>query len=134
MGLKLLKEAIAKAAEEVLGLCEVYVFGSVVEGRAIGGSDVDVLIIADRYQGICMHAGVCWSGFDFVVPEFNGWFKYKSMVEPLKLAMERGEIKYELHREVIGPYRFSSFFSVNYNVATFGRGYEVTFKIQTLTP
>jgi len=48
------------------------------------------------------------------------------MVEPLKLAMERGEIKYELHRELIGPYRFNNFFSVNYNVATFGRGYEVT--------
>jgi hypothetical protein len=48
------------------------------------------------------------------------------MVEPLKLAMERGEIKYELHREVVGPYKFGSFFSVNYNVATFGRGYEVT--------
>jgi hypothetical protein len=64
--------------------------------------------------------------FNFIVPEFNDWFKYKGMVEPLKLAMERGEIKYELHREVIGPYMFSNFFSVNYNVATFGRGYEVT--------
>jgi hypothetical protein len=64
--------------------------------------------------------------FNFIVPEFNDWFKYKGMVEPLKLAMERGEIKYELHREVIGPYRFNSFFSVNYNVATLGRGYEVT--------
>jgi len=64
--------------------------------------------------------------FNFIVPEFNDWFKYKGMVEPLKLAMERGEIKYELHREIIGPYRFNGFFSVNYNVATFGRGYEVT--------
>lgn len=64
--------------------------------------------------------------FNFVVPEFNDWFKYKGMVEPLKLAMERGEIKYELHRELIGPYKFNNFFSVNYNVATFGRGYEVT--------
>jgi len=64
--------------------------------------------------------------FNFIVPEFNDWFKYKGMVEPLKLAMERGEIKYEMHREVIGPYRFSSFFSVNYNVAMYGRGYEVT--------
>ena len=64
--------------------------------------------------------------FNFIVPEFNDWFKYKGMVEPLKLAMERGEIKYELHREAIGPYRFSNFFSVNYNVATSGRGYEVT--------
>ncbi|MEM2806377.1 MAG: hypothetical protein QXK86_05975 [Candidatus Bathyarchaeia archaeon] len=64
--------------------------------------------------------------FNFIVPEFNDWFKYKGMVEPLKLAMERGVIKYELHREVIGPYKFSGFFSVNYNVATFVRGYDVT--------
>jgi len=64
--------------------------------------------------------------FNFIVPEFNDWFKYKGMVEPLKLAMERGVIKYEMHREVIGPYRFNSFFSVNYNVSTYGRGYEVT--------
>jgi hypothetical protein len=64
--------------------------------------------------------------FNFVVSEFNDWFRYKGMVEPLKIAMERGIIKYELHREVIGPYKFSSFFSVNYNVTTFGRGYEVT--------
>ena len=72
--------------------------------------------------------GQAYSGrvFTFIVPEFNDWFKYKGMVEPLKLAMERGEIKYEMHREVIGPYRFSSFFSVNYNVAALGRGYEVT--------
>jgi len=64
--------------------------------------------------------------FNFIVPEFNDWFRYKGMVEPLKLAMERGVIKHELHREVIGPYRFHSFFSVNYNVTTFGRSYEVT--------
>lgn len=64
--------------------------------------------------------------FNFIIPEFNDWFKYKGMVEPLKLAMERGFIKYELHREVIGPYKFSGFFCVNYNVATYGRGYEVT--------
>jgi hypothetical protein len=72
--------------------------------------------------------GQAYSGriFNFIVPEFNDWFKYKGMVEPLKLAMERGKIKYEMHREVVGPYRFDSFFSVNYNVAAFGRGYEVT--------
>ena len=64
--------------------------------------------------------------FNFIVPEFNDWFKYKGMVEPLKLAMERGEIKYETERETVGPYRFRGFFSVNYNVATIGKGYEVT--------
>ncbi len=75
-----------------------------------------------------IRVGQAYSGrvFNFIVPEFNDWFKYKGMVEPLKLAMERGEIKYEMHREVVGPYRFNSFFSVNYNVAAFGRGYEVT--------
>lgn len=41
-------EAIARAAGKVLDLCEVYVFGSVVEGRVTGGSDVDVLIVAQR--------------------------------------------------------------------------------------
>lgn len=66
--------------------------------------------------------------FNFIVPEFNDWFKYKGMVEPLKLAMERGEIKYETFREVIGPYRFNSFLSVNYNVDTLSKGYEVTIK------
>jgi hypothetical protein len=64
--------------------------------------------------------------FNFIVPEFNDWFKYKGMVEPLKLAMERGEIKYETEKETVGPYRFRGFFSVNYNVATMGKGYEVT--------
>ncbi len=40
-------EAIARAANEVLGPCSVYVFGSVAEGLAVGGSDVDILIVAD---------------------------------------------------------------------------------------
>jgi len=64
--------------------------------------------------------------FNFIVPEFNDFFRYKGMVEPLKIAMEQGEIKYETYNEVIGPYRFTSFFSVNYNVAVHKRGYEVT--------
>jgi len=64
--------------------------------------------------------------FNFIVPEFNDFFRYKGMVEPLKIAMEQGEIKYETHNEVIGPYRFTSFFSVNYNVSVQKRGYEVT--------
>ncbi len=64
--------------------------------------------------------------YNFIVPEFNDWFRYSGMVDVLKIAMERGEIKHELHREVIGPYRFDSFFSVNYNTAVMGKGYEVT--------
>jgi len=75
-----------------------------------------------------LRIGQAYAGrtFNFIVPEFNDFFKYKGMVEPLKLAMEQGEIKYETHREVIGPYRFACFFSVNYNVSVYGRGYEVT--------
>ena len=64
--------------------------------------------------------------FNFIVPEFNDWFRYSGMVDVLKIAMERGEIKHELHREVIGPYRFDSFFTVNYNTAVMGQGYSVT--------
>jgi hypothetical protein len=64
--------------------------------------------------------------YNFIVPEFNDWFRYSGMVDVLKIAMERGEIKHELHREIIGPYRFNSFFSVNYNTQVMGRGYAVT--------
>jgi len=41
-------ERIAEAAEEILGPCEAYVFGSTVKGTATGASDVDILIISDR--------------------------------------------------------------------------------------
>ncbi len=34
-----------------LGEVEVYVFGSVAEGRWHGGSDVDVLVVSDRVPG-----------------------------------------------------------------------------------
>jgi len=64
--------------------------------------------------------------FNFIVTEFNDWFKYKGMVEPLKLAMERGIIRYETKTYTVGPYRFTSFFSVNYNTEVRERGYEVT--------
>ncbi|MEM1585856.1 MAG: hypothetical protein QXX99_01305 [Candidatus Bathyarchaeia archaeon] len=64
--------------------------------------------------------------FNFIIPEFNDFFRYKGMVEPLKIAMEQGEIKYETQREVIGPYKFTSFFTVNYNVEVRKRGYNVT--------
>ena len=39
---------IAEAVEEVVPEAEVYAFGSVVRGEAIGGSDVDILIIVDE--------------------------------------------------------------------------------------
>ncbi len=75
--------------------------------------------IGEAYQG---------KRFNFIVPEFNDWFKYKGMVEPLKLAMERGIIRYETKSYNVGPYKFSSFFSVNYNTKIKEKGYEVTIK------
>jgi len=104
----------------ILGRLEAKVFPHGIPGRnryAGGMTPARFIRIGQAYANRV---------FNFIVPEFNDWFRYKGMVEPLKLAMERGEIKYELHREVIGPYKFNNFFSVNYNVATFGRGYEVT--------
>ncbi|MHC1605588.1 MAG: hypothetical protein ACXQTP_06450, partial [Candidatus Methanofastidiosia archaeon] len=73
--------------------------------------------IGEAYQG---------RKFNFIIPEFNDWFKYKGMVEPLKLAMEQKDIKYEIKSEVVGPYNFGSFFSVNYNTQIMSRGYRVT--------
>jgi len=64
--------------------------------------------------------------FNFIVTEFNDWFKHGGMVEPLKLAMERGVIRYETKTYTVGPYRFTSFFSVNYNTEVKERGYKVT--------
>ncbi len=40
--------SIKKACEEILGECEIYVFGSVIEGKFTAGSDVDILIKAKR--------------------------------------------------------------------------------------
>lgn len=104
----------------ILGKLDAKVYPHGIPGRnryAGGMTPARFIRIGQAYVG---------RTFNFIIPEFNDWFRYKGMVEPLKLAMERGIIKYELHREVIGPYRFGGFFSVNYNVATFGRGYEVT--------
>lgn len=66
--------------------------------------------------------------FNFLVPEFNDWFKYPGMVENLKQALERKMLKYETVNETIGPYKFNSFFTVNYNTHVSERGYEVTIR------
>jgi hypothetical protein len=69
-----------------------------------------------------LRVGASYTGrtFNFIVPEFNDWFKYKGMVEPLKLVMEQREVKWETTLGTVGPYTFHSFFSVNYNVRTMG--------------
>jgi len=38
---------ILSAIRETLGDAKVYLFGSVVEGKVVGGSDVDIMIVAD---------------------------------------------------------------------------------------
>jgi len=69
-----------------------------------------------------LRVGQSYTGrtFNFIVPEFNDWFKYRGMVEPLKLVMEQREVKWETTFGTVGPYTFRSFFSVNYNVRTAG--------------
>jgi hypothetical protein len=69
-----------------------------------------------------LRVGAAYTGrtFNFIVPEFNDWFKYRGMVEPLKLVMEQREVKWETTFGTVGPYTFRSFFSVNYNVRSAG--------------
>ena len=69
-----------------------------------------------------LRVGAAYTGrtFNFIVPEFNDWFKYRGMVEPLKLVMEQREVKWETTLGTVGPYTFRSFFSVNYNVRAGG--------------
>ena len=69
-----------------------------------------------------LRVGASYAGrtFNFIVPEFNDWFKYRGMVEPLKLVMEQREVKWETTLGVVGRYTFRSFLSVNYNVRTAG--------------
>src|SRR3989344_6958793 len=66
--------------------------------------------------------------FNFIVPEFDDWFRYKGMTNTLKTALEGGLVEYETFRESIGPYNFSSFFSVNYNVKVTGESYDTLIK------
>jgi hypothetical protein len=87
--------------------------------RYCGGmTPANFIRIGEAYQG---------KRFNFVVTEFNDWFRYKGMVEPLKLALEQGRIRYETKVETIGPYQFSCFFSTNYNTeVSKNTGYRVT--------
>jgi len=87
--------------------------------RYCGGmTPANFIRIGEAYQG---------KRFNFVVTEFNDWFRYKGMVEPLKLALEQGKIRYETKVETIGPYQFSCFFSTNYNTqVSKDTGYRVT--------
>ena len=63
---------------------------------------------------------------DWIIPEFNDFFRYRGMVEKLKLIMEQREVGDETKNEVIKPYKVTSFFIVNYNTHTRENGWKVT--------
>lgn len=63
---------------------------------------------------------------DWVIPEFNDFFRYRGMVEKLKLVMEQREVSDETKKEVIKPYRVTSFFIVNYNTHVSGGRWKAT--------
>lgn len=109
------------------GTGKTFSIDDLVRGNPRSGVPAHGLPGRNRYCGGItpaqfLRVGASYTGrtFNFVVPEFNDWFKYRGMVEPLKLVMEQREVKWETTFGTVGPYTFRSFFSVNYNVRTAG--------------
>jgi hypothetical protein len=109
------------------GTGKTFSIDDLVRGNPRSGVPAHGLPGRNRYCGGItpvqfLRVGAAYSGrtFNFIVPEFNDWFKYRGMVEPLKLVMEQREVKWETTLGTVGPYTFRSFFSVNYNVRTAG--------------
>ncbi len=109
------------------GTGKTFSIDDMVRGNPRSGVPAHGLPGRNRYCGGItpvqfLRVGASYAGrtFNFIVPEFNDWFKYRGMVEPLKLVMEQREVKWETTLGVVGPYTFRSFLSVNYNVRTAG--------------
>lgn len=109
------------------GTGKTFAIDDLVRGNPRTGVPAHGLPGRNRYCGGItpvqfLRVGAAYTGrtFNFIVPEFNDWFRYKGMVEPLKLVMEQREVKWETTLGTVGPYTFRSFFSVNYNVRTAG--------------
>ncbi len=109
------------------GTGKTFSIDDIVRGNPKSGVPAHGLPGRNRYCGGItpvqfLRVGTAYSGrtFNFIVPEFADWFKYRGMVEPLKLVMEQREVKWETTLGTVGPYTFHSFFSVNYNVRTAG--------------
>ncbi|MDO8642106.1 MAG: hypothetical protein Q7R76_00745 [Candidatus Woesearchaeota archaeon] len=113
------------------GTGKTFAIKEMILGNPDRGVPAHGLVGRNRYCGGMTAArfirmGEAYAGrqFNFIVPEFNDWFSSgrsssaSSMTDRLKLALEHGEVAYETNRETIGPYRFDSFFSVNYNTKT----------------
>ena len=115
------------------GTGKTFAVKDMIQGNEDKGVSPHGLPGINRYCGgitpaMFITIGEAYTGrrFNFIIPEFNEWFKYRGMVEPLKLAMERGVIRYETKSYSVGPYKFTSFFSVNYNTRVYEKGYEAT--------
>ena len=109
------------------GTGKTFAIDDLVRGNPRTGVPAHGLPGRNRYCGGItpvqfLRVGASYTGrtFNFIVPEFNDWFRYKGMVEPLKLVMEQREVKWETTLGTVGPYTFRSFFAVNYNVRTAG--------------
>jgi hypothetical protein len=109
------------------GTGKTFAIDDLVRGNPRSGVPPHGLPGRNRYCGGItpaqfLRVGSAYTGrtFNFIVPEFNDWFKYRGMVEPLKLVMEQREVKWETTFGTVGPYTFRSFFSVNYNVRSVG--------------
>jgi hypothetical protein len=109
------------------GTGKTFSIDDLVRGNPRTGVPAHGLAGRNRYCGGItpvqfLRVGAFYTGrtFNFIVPEFNDWFKYRGMVEPLKLVMEQREVKWETTFGTVGPYTFRSFFSVNYNVRSAG--------------
>lgn len=109
------------------GTGKTFAIDDMVRGNPRQGVPAHGLPGRNRYCGGItpaqfLRVGASYTGrtFNFIVPEFNDWFRYRGMVEPLKLVMEQREVKWETTFGTVGPYTFRSFFSVNYNVRASG--------------
>lgn len=109
------------------GTGKTFAIDDLVRGNPRQGVPAHGLPGRNRYCGGItpaqfLRVGASYTGrtFNFIVPEFNDWFRYRGMVEPLKLVMEQREVKWETTFGTVGPYTFRSYFSVNYNVRTSG--------------
>ncbi len=115
------------------GTGKTFAIDDLVRGNSRSGVPPHGLPGRNRYCGGItpaqfLRVGSFYRGrtFNFIVPEFNDWFKYKGMVEPLKLVMEQREVKWETTYGTVGPYVFRSYFTVNYNVRVLGNAWEST--------
>ena len=115
------------------GTGKTFAIKDMILGKADLGIKAHGLIGRNRYCGsmtpakfVRMAEAYQDKKFNFIIPEFDDWFRYKGMINTLKLAMEGGIIEYETNQETIGPYRFGSFLSVNYNARLANLDYDAT--------